>query len=110
MELLKELQAKRKAMNEALAEAVKRGKDLAEAEKTYQVGNSKFILTERAKGTPATLILSLAKGGEIVSELRYNRDIAQTLYESANKAIDVYKIDIRSIENQIAREWGQAKQ
>ena len=109
MELLNELNEKRKRINQALAESVKRGTKLAQAEQAYKQANAKFILAERAKGTPATLIKDLAMGDEVVSGLRLERDIASVYYENAREAINSYKLEARLIEEQIAREWGAAK-
>ena len=109
MELLKELQDKRELLDSALTVSKQRGIELANAEKSYQVANAKFIAEQRVIGTPATLILPLAKGDEKVSQLRLERDIAKTLYENAKEAINVYKIGCRLIEEQISREWGASK-
>ena len=109
MELLNELNEKRKLLNQALAESTKRGKSLAYAEQAYKRENAKFILAERAKGTAATLIKDLALGDEKVSELRLQRDICSVYYDNAREAINSYKLEARLIEEQIAREWGQAK-
>ena len=109
MELLNELQDKRKLLNKALTLAVKRGTELAKAEQAYKQANAKFILAERAKGTAATLIKDLALGDEKVSELRLQRDICSVYYDNAREAINSYKLEARLIEEQISREWGQAK-
>ena len=109
MELLNELQDKRKLLNQALAECVKRGTKLAQAEKEYKAANAKFILAERAKGTAATLIKDLAMGDDDIVILRLERDIASVYYENAKEAVNVYKLEARLIEEQIAREWGAAK-
>ena len=109
MELLAELNEKRKLLNQALYESTERGKKLAQAERAYKVANAKFILEQRALGTPATLIKDLAMGDETVSGLRLERDIASVYYENAREAINSYKLEARLIEEQIAREWGAAK-
>lgn len=109
MNLIDELQNKRELLNKALSECVKRGKELAQAEQAYKQANAKFILSERAKGTPATLIRDLALGDEVVSGLRLERDIASVYYDNAREARNVYKLEARLIEEQIKREWGQGE-
>ena len=109
MELLNELNEKRKLLNKALTLAVKRGIELARAEQAYKQANAKFILEQRASGTPATLIKDLALGDEKVSELRLQRDICSVYYDNAREAINSYKLEARLIEEQIAREWSAAK-
>ena len=51
------------------------------------------------------MIRDYVNGDEKISELRYRRDVAKTLYDNAVEAINVYKLDCRLIENQIARDW-----
>lgn len=109
MNLIVELQNKRELLNKALSECVKRGKELAQAECEYKQSAAKFILAQRAMGTPATLIRELALGDDIVSKLRLNRDIASVYYDNAKEARNVYKLEARLIEEQIKREWGQAE-
>ena len=109
MELLAELNDKRKLLNQALSECTRRGVELAKAECEYKQSSAKFILAQRAIGTPATLIKDLAMGDEIVSGLRLKRDIAEVYYDNAKEARNVYKLEARLIEEQITREWGQAK-
>ena len=109
MNLIVELQNKRELLNKALSECVKRGKELAQAECKYKAANAKFILAERAKGTPATLIKELALGDDNIVILRLERDVASVYYENAREAINVYKLEARLIEEQIKREWGQGE-
>ena len=109
MTLILELQDKRELLNKALSECVKRGKELAQAECEYKQSAAKFILAQRAMGTPATLIRELALGDEEVSRLRLKRDIASVYYDNAKEARNIYKLEARLIEEQIAREWGAAK-
>lgn len=109
MTLILELQEKRELLNKALSECVKRGKELAQAECEYKQSAAKFILAQRAVGTPATIIKDLALGDEEVSRLRLKRDIASVYYDNAKEARNVYKLEARLIEEQIAREWGAAK-
>ena len=50
-----------------------------------------------------------SKGEEEIARLRLERDIAESLYESAQEAINVQKLKIRVLENQLSREWGAVK-
>jgi hypothetical protein len=51
----------------------------------------------------------LARGNERIANLKMNRDVKETLYKSALEAINVYKLQIRLISEQLEREWGQSK-
>nr|DAS01248.1 MAG TPA: hypothetical protein [Caudoviricetes sp.] len=109
LDLYQQRQEMVQKMHLALKECALRGEEWAKAEREYKVAMAQYILTARANGTPATLIKDLAMGDDNVSALRFNRDIALTAYENAKEARNIYKLNIRLIESDIAREWGLAK-
>lgn len=94
-----------KTMQSALELLPKRSKEYAEAEKNYRVELRKEMLFLRNDGYPATLVSDLARGKKEIAELKEKRDIAESLMKSANEAINVYKIEVKLIEEQIKREW-----
>ena len=51
----------------------------------------------------------IAKGEPDTAKLRLDRDITESLYKSCLEGINVYKVKLRVLENQLEREWGQAK-
>lgn len=93
----------------AVTEMKVRSKKLAETEYYYRIKLSKRLTELRAEGQAVTHLADIARGEPEIAKLRMNRDIAKGLYESSQEAINVYKIKIRVLENQYAREWGQAK-
>ena len=93
----------------AVAEMKKRNKDLAQKEYLYRMALSKRLTELRAEGQAVTHLADIARGEEKIAKLRFDRDIAKGLYDSSQEAINIYKIRLRVLENQYAREWGQAK-
>lgn len=93
----------------AVAEMKKRSKDLAQKEYLYRMALSKRLTELRADGQPVTHLADIARGEPNIAKLRLDRDIAKGLYDSSQEAINVYKLKIKVLENQYAREWGQAK-
>lgn len=93
----------------AVTEMKSRSKKLAESEYYYRMALSKRLTELRAEGQAVTHLADIARGEPEIAKLRLNRDIAEGLYDSSQEAINVYKIKIRVLENQYAREWGQAK-
>lgn len=93
----------------AVTEMKKRSKDLAQKEYLYRMALSKRLTELRADGQPVTHLADIARGEPNIAKLRLDRDIAKGLYDSLQEAINVYKLKIRILENQYAREWGQAK-
>lgn len=95
---------------DAAVKALKpRGQKKAQTENDYRVALSKRLLELRAAGQPVTHLLEIAKGEPEIAQLRLERDIAESLYESAQEAINVQKLKIRVLENQLSREWGNTK-
>lgn len=96
-------------LEKANTEMKKRSRDKAQKEYLYRIALSKRLVELRAEGQAVTHLADIARGEEKIARLRLDRDIAQGLYESSQEAINVYKIKLRILENQYAREWGQAK-
>lgn len=93
----------------AITEMKKRSKDKAQKEYLYRMALSKRLVELRAEGQAVTHLADIARGEEKIARLRLDRDIAQGLYDSSQEAINVYKIKLRVLDNQYAREWGQVK-
>jgi len=106
MELILELKSKVELLDKALGQLGKRGREYAEAEQKYRIALSQKILLERDKGTPVTIISDICRGTEDIAKLKLERDIAKQVYKAALEACNVYKIQIRVLENTIEREWG----
>lgn len=81
----------------------------AKAEKEYKICLREHALRLRVtKDYPVTLIDKTVYGEPEVAEKRFNRDVAETMYDTAKESINVLKLKIRILDNEIAREWGNA--
>ena len=109
MELLEELAKNNKQLDMALATFRKNGVALAQAEKDYKEAVSKEALRLRDEGMAVTLIDKVIYGLPSISTLRFQRDCAKSVYDANAEAINVKKLQIRLIEAQISREWGDSK-
>lgn len=107
LDLMQQMQQKTALLNTALRESKDRGVASAEAERAYRVALSKAMLAEREKGTPATILADVCRGQEEIAQLRQERDVADALYKAAREAINVYKIQLRVLQEQVEREWGR---
>ena len=85
------------------------GQKLAEAEKDYKMILRQEALKLRANDMPVTLINSIVYGIPGVAEKRFNRDVADATYKANQEHINVTKLKLRILENQLAREWGNAE-
>lgn len=104
-ELMLELSDKVCLLDKSLRELGNRGRVRAKAEYEYRVALRETILKERDKGTPTTIISDVCRGDRNIAKLKFDRDVADTAYEAAKEAIQVYKIQIRVLENTIEREY-----
>lgn len=104
-DLMLELQEKLRLLDAALATYGTRGRAYAEAERDYRVELRKLILTERVNKTPTSIIGDVCRGDPTIAEMKFQRDVAEATYKSAIEAINIYKLQIRVLENQIEREW-----
>ena len=87
----------------------KYGKELAEAEKNYKTTLRQEALKLRTqKDMPVTLIQQVVYGIPEVAEKRFKRDVAEAMRNTAQENINVQKLQIRILEEQIKREWGNS--
>lgn len=107
-DLMIEIQGRQKMLDSALQQLGNRGRAKAQAERDYRVALAKKILQERDKGTPVTIISDICRGDREIAGLKFNRDVAETAYDAAREACNVYKLEIRVLDEQITREWGKS--
>lgn len=109
MELWQELQLKNNQLEQALRTLRQNGIALAQAEKDYKEAVSKEVLKLRDEGMAVTLINQVIYGLPSISTLRFQRDCADVIYNANQEAINIKKLQIRIIESQLSREWGETK-
>ena len=105
-DLYEELQAKTKQLNASIRELRKNGTEYADAEKGYKLLLRTECLKLRDEGMAIGMIDKICYGIPSVAEARFRRDVAKTVYEANQEAIQAIKLQMRLIESQIQREWG----
>ena len=108
-DLIDDLQTKNMHLEQALRTLRTNGIALAEAERKYKEAVSKEALRLRDEGMAVTLIDKVIYGLPSISTLRFQRDCAEVVYQANQEALNVTKLQIRLIESQLAREWGNTK-
>lgn len=110
MDLFNELQIKQKELETSVKSLRKTGTEFAEAERAYKIALREEALKLRAeKEMPVTLIQQVVYGVPEVANKRFLRDVAETIYNANQEAINSIKLQIRVIESQLQREWGTTK-
>lgn len=97
---------KTKLLTPAIQRLDKTGVEYAEAERNYKLALRKHSLELRAVDMAVGMIDKTVYGIPEVADLRFERDVAYAHYRTSQEYINTLKIEIRVIENQIEREWG----
>lgn len=106
------LEAITKLVNEldvSVKQLRKSGTERAEAERKYKICLKQEALKLREEGMPVTLIDKVIYGVREVADLRFDRDVKETVYQANLEAINSTKLKLRIVNEQYEREWGQAK-
>lgn len=109
-DLYQEIEQKNKDLEISIKKLRQHGADLAEKERAYRVLLRTESLKLRSENMPVTLIDKVVCGIPEVAEARFERDLAESLYDANREAINVFKLQLRLLESQLQREWGQAKE
>lgn len=105
MDLQIELNKQVELLQKSLEKLKETGRTYAEAERDYKVLLRQEVLKMRDEGTAIGVITLTCYGIPSVAEARFKRDVAESIYNANQEAINTYKLKIRLIESQIGREW-----
>ena len=106
MDYVNQIQELTKRLNTSVVKLRDYGRELAEAEKDYKITLRQEALKLRSDGMAVTLLSQIVYGIPTVADKRFNRDIAETMYKTAQENINSIKLQIRILESQVQREWG----
>lgn len=104
-DLINDVKREMDTLSAACVELRRRGENRANTEKEYRIALATKILEEREKGTPVTIISDICRGDRKIANLKYDRDIADTLYDTCIEGINATKLRLKIMENQIDREY-----
>ena len=106
MDLYNELESKIQELEISIRSLRKTGQNYAEAEKDYKILLRQEVLKLRDEGQAIGVITLTCYGIPSVAEARFKRDVAETVYKANLEAINSIKLQLRLLENQIQREYG----
>ena len=104
-----EIEEKNKMLDKAIKDLAQNGYDLATKERDYKVAVNKKALQLRAEDMPVTLINQVIYGYDDIALLRFERDTAEVKYNANLEYINTIKLQIRILENQLSREYGNTR-
>ena len=105
MDLLQELWKINDLLTKALEQFKERGREYAKAQRDYRVLLKQTILKLRADGIATTILSDLARGDDDVAAAKEQEIITKTMLESCQEAINVYKIQLKLLQEQINKEY-----
>lgn len=106
MDLYSELESKLQELEVSIRSLRKTGSNYAEAERNYKILLRQEVLKLRDEGQAIGVITLICYGIPSVAEARFKRDTAETIYKANLEAINSIKLQLRLIEAQIQREYG----
>lgn len=105
LDLYQDLKQQTAMLDMALKDFSSNGRKLAEAEKNYKIKLREEVLKLRDTGTAIGVIDKIAYGIPSIAQLRFERDCAKAVYVANMEAINVKKLQIRIIQEQINKEF-----
>lgn len=108
MDLFDEIQHLMAELSAAIKKLRDNGAKLAEAEQDYKITLRQEALRLRADDMPVTLINQVIYGVPEVARKRFKRDVEQANYDANKEFINITKLKLRILENQLSREWGHS--
>jgi hypothetical protein len=109
MELYEKIEKLMAELSASIKLLRKNGEQVAETEREYKISLAKKALELKEGGMAVTLIDKVVYGEKDVAEKRFDRDIAEAMYEANKEHINVCKLQLRLLEGQVSREWGSAE-
>ena len=102
-----ELQEKQDELDKAIKDLREAGRKYAEADTTYRRTVAKEALRLKAKGMAVGLIEKAVFDDEQVLDALFQRDYTDTLVTASKEMINALKLRIKTISEQLAREYGR---
>ena len=107
--LWEEVEKVKEQLDQALSTWRENGIKWAEAEREYRILKSKEELRLRAENMPVTLIPDIVKGLPEVADLDFNRSACLVVYKANEEAIKVKKLELKTLEAELEREYGKTE-
>lgn len=105
MDLMEELERKLRILNASVKELSKTGKDYAKAYTDYRVALAKELVKLKDGGMPVTIAYDVARGNPEIARLKFEEIAKEAVYKANQETINVYKLQIKIIQEQINKEY-----
>ena len=106
MDLYNELEQKIKELNIAIKSLRNTGRDYAEAYTEYRIKLAEKLVELKNNGMPVTIAYDVARGDREIAKAKFNEIAKEAVYKANQESINSTKLQIRIIESQLQREYG----
>ena len=106
MDLVNELNSLSNKLSLSIKSLIKTGKDYAKAYTDYRVALAKELVRLKDDGMAVTIAYDVARGKPEIAKLKFNEIATEAIYKANLEAINSTKLQIKIIQNQIDKEWG----
>ena len=106
MDLVNELNNLSNKLSLSIKSLIKTGKDYAKAYTDYRVALAKELVRLKDDGMAVTIAYDVARGKPEIAKLKFNEIATEAIYKANLEAINSTKLQIKIIQNQIDKEWG----
>lgn len=104
-DLILQVQQKISELNSSISRLKTSGTNFAEAEREYRIILRTKMLELKEEKMPVGMMDKVVYGIPEVAEARFKRDIAQVVYDTNKDHINSVKLQLKILNDQIAREW-----
>ena len=106
MDLYNELQEKCRLLDNSIKMLRKTGSDYAKAYTDYRKELAKELVKLKDEGYAITLAGDIARGKPEIAHLKFLEISTEAIYKANMESINVLKLEIKVLENQLEREFG----
>lgn len=110
MDLYAQLEHKMKQLDNAIKLLRKTGSDYAKSYTEYRVALAKELLILKNEGYAITLAGDIARGKPEIAKLKFEEISNEAIYKANLESINVSKLEIKILQEQINKEWNNANQ
>jgi hypothetical protein len=109
MDLVNELFTKTKMLTPAIKRLAEEGERFASCERNYKIALRQEALRLREGEMAIGMIDKVIYGIPEIANLRFERDVAESLYKTALEYLNTLKLEIRVLQSQLDKEWSHEK-
>ena len=106
MDLTIEIEQKTKELEISIKQLRKSGEAYAKAYTDYRIALATELIKLKDEGYAITLAGDIARGKRSIAELKFKEITTEAVYKANLEAIAATKLQLRLLENQLNREWG----